>query len=384
MKPAARRYGSALRDMGLTSFRLFLPDRIARELPQVATAGHRPPKPQLEEFIDSIRAGEKPHLYFAHALLPHTPYEFLPSGEQYPLGIDGNAGFHSFNLWGDDEWQVTQQQQRELLQVAYVDRLVGQLVDRMKQVGIYDRAALVLVADHGVSFRPGEEARIGTPRNLEGIMPVPFFVKAPGQQEGEIRDEPVQTIDVLPTLAGTLGVRLPWETDGVDALSTPVRRAKLTVINADGERLTIATRELLDRRRAVLRRQVRLFGEGSVEKIFAAGPHRELLGTRAPAAPAEPAVVRFDQGAGELASHDPDSGLVPARVVGHLTERPGNVPIPLAIALNGRIRATTWTYEARGHTAFSAMLPPAAMRPGRNDIGVFAIEPGGALRPLGP
>jgi hypothetical protein len=377
-----QRYWGALRDMAYTSFPLVLPDAVALKLPKVSAAWRIPPKPQIESFVRSIRAGKRPTLAFLHTLLPHDPYLFLPSGKRYPASIDGNPAQRARHRWTDAAWLVTQQQQRELLQVAFVDRLLGQLVDRLKRLGIYDEAAIAIVADHGVNFEAAEEGRFATPENLEQIMPVPFFLKAPRQTEGAVRDDPVQTIDVLPTLVGSAGARIPWRTDGVNVLAQPVRRPRLTVINDTGESLSIATRELLVRRRAALRTRIRRFGEGSMRRIFAAGPHRELLGKPAPADPTGPAEVRIEDGGKELASYDPSSEIVPARVVGHLVSDPKHGPVPLAIAINGQIRATTWTYPARDRTAFSAMLPPAALRPGRNDLRVLAIERGGRLRAL--
>ena len=45
--------------------------------------------------------------------------------------------------------------QRHLLQLAYVDSLIGDLVQELKAQGIYDDALVVLTADHGISFEPG-------------------------------------------------------------------------------------------------------------------------------------------------------------------------------------------------------------------------------------
>ena len=42
--------------------------------------------------------------------------------------------------------------------------------------------------------------------------------RSPGHRQGETVDTNVETIDILPTLAVALGVRLPWTTDGANVL----------------------------------------------------------------------------------------------------------------------------------------------------------------------
>ena len=41
----------------------------------------------------------------------------------------------------------------------YVDRLVGQLMQRLRETKIGDRAVVVLTADHGIAFTPGQAVR---------------------------------------------------------------------------------------------------------------------------------------------------------------------------------------------------------------------------------
>ena len=53
-----------------------------------------------------------------------------------------------------------------------------------------------------------------TDANREEVYRVPLFIKAPGQVEGEIRDDSAQTIDVLPSIVDLLDADVDWEFDG--------------------------------------------------------------------------------------------------------------------------------------------------------------------------
>jgi hypothetical protein len=45
------------------------------------------------------------------------------------------------------------------MQAAYTDQLLGTIVQRLRRTGLYDRSLLVVTADHGMAFTPGEQGR---------------------------------------------------------------------------------------------------------------------------------------------------------------------------------------------------------------------------------
>ena len=100
---------------------------------------------------------------------------------------------------------------------GFVDTLLGQLIAHLKAARLYEKSLIVVTADHGVSFRPHDNRRSITETNFADIMTVPLFVKAPFQQRGEILEHNVETIDILPTIADILDIRLPWSVDGDSA-----------------------------------------------------------------------------------------------------------------------------------------------------------------------
>ena len=110
--------------------------------------GERPQRFQTS--IDAIRPGRRPTLDFMHVLLPHEPLEYMPIGQRYQaVAGSGLSGAPSY----DNAFLTDQALQRHLLQLGFVDRLLGQLIARLRRTGLWDRAMVVVVADHGISFR---------------------------------------------------------------------------------------------------------------------------------------------------------------------------------------------------------------------------------------
>lgn len=179
---------------------------------------------RAEAFLHALDQGERPALYFLHLVLPHAPFHVYPDGTAYdrlrPTIVPAEG---SVMANGNQWWLLAVGQQRHLFQARYTDQIVGELMAELKAKGIYDDAAIVVVADHGASFKPDQPFRHVTVDNLDGIAYAPFFFKAPGQTEGRIDDSNVLTIDVLPTLASELGVTIQWSIDGAPAGSDDVR-----------------------------------------------------------------------------------------------------------------------------------------------------------------
>jgi len=339
---------------------------------------------EVDAFIASIEAGDTPRLHYLHTLLPHAIWRYLPDGRQYLLDEDWeairrNAGPGISDVWHDDAFAVRQQWQRHLLQVGYVDTLLGRLLDRMEREGVLDDALLIVAGDHGTSFAPGRPRRTITAETWSDIAAVPLLVHFPGQAAGVVDDRPATLADVLPTVADVLEAVPGWPFDGVSLLGPPPARDTFQVALKQGG---AATRAVEAHRRHLEARAGELeavFGRTWPE-LFRIGPRDELLGTspgdwdRA----ALPGLTVDLAGAYLLQGFEPGSPFVPRQVKGVVAGRPdAGPPLELAIAVNGEIRATTRTLLMDPYRdAFSAMLPEDSLHAGDNTVQVYLVGHG--------
>ena len=96
-------------------------------------------------------------------------------------------GLNSSELSVFDPTLVRQSWQRHLLQVGATDMLLGELVERLKETGIYDKAMVVVLSDHGISFRVGAtDRRTIVPAYARVVAPIPLIVKYPHQRRGRV------------------------------------------------------------------------------------------------------------------------------------------------------------------------------------------------------
>ena len=346
-------------------------------------------RPQrFERWVRSVRAGSRPTFWMKHVLLPHGPYLYLPSGAQTRPrprdllpGMNTTPGFH-------DEFLTRHNEQRYLLQLGYADRLLGRLVRRLHQQGIYDDALIVVTADHGYAWESGVQTRRSVnASNVEELTPIPFFVKRPGQERGTVSDAYVRTLDVASTMAGVLGYELGYRDDGVSAFGAQARRRRrvsLTVRDFSSV-VSISGRRWQALRRKVIRRRLRDFGSGELATLFTGiGPNRSLVGR------ATDSLARVAGGSRARSSIVQDqrfahvrraSGVVPAQIAGDLRGGQAGAKRDLAVAVNGRVEAVGRSFYLAGdaieHFAFN--VPEAALREGRNKVEVFEVVAGERL-----
>ncbi len=351
---------------------------------KATAAGSRPGGGKVRimaAFQDAVRADPGDGaLHFLHSGLPHVPWRYLPSGRHYgtrPSRLTMNGPGIRNGIWVDEPWPVLHAFQRYLLQLAFLDRLLGDLLRTLRETGWYDRALVIVTADHGISFQPGRPNRVVDRHNFADIMSVPLFVKLPHQRQGSLSDRNVELIDVLPTIVEVLGLETPWPMDGSSVFDAAGERRQKRLFLGQGKRRPPLTVDVaaMDARTRTVERMVDVFGPSSDPLArYRIGPRPELFGR--PLAEleieAEPR-YRVRLRAPEVYDDvDPTSGFVPARVIGTLRSpelRRG--PLELAVAVGGTVWATT--YLPMAQALFTAMVPESALVAGRNQVEVFVI-----------
>ena len=359
--------------------------------------GGRPAR--FHRWLGSIRRRPEPTFYFQHALLPHEPWIYLPSGRQSrPAGgdpvfnLNHDVGFGDPDLTNDNHL-------RHLLQVGYTDRLIGELLARLRRTGLLERALVVITADHGYSFQVGVKSRrLLSDRNVEEIAPVPMFVKAPGQMEGKVDESLVRNLDLVATVADLLGTDVSYRQDGRSAFSRETReRREVAVRTRDfAELVRIGLPELQERRARFRRRWARLYGTGAESDLlygdpwaraYRIGPHPELLDRRVArlrvrASGSERAGVAHPALYAEVSRREQ---IFPTRVTGPLDGVPVGEHRDLALAVNGRIRAVARSFDfvRKRREFYSFMVPETALRPGPNRLKLFEVRPDDTLVRVG-
>ncbi|MEM8934097.1 MAG: sulfatase [Acidobacteriota bacterium] len=158
------------------------------------------------------REDDRPFFLWLHVMEPHAPYappeterrRFAASVEDRWLG-----SVEHVRALGDKATPATDEVVDALFdlydaEIAATDRAFGALLDGLEARDLTDGTVIVVLADHGEAFR--ERGVFGHGWDLHAeTLDVPFLVHVPGVEPRRV-GQPVQQIDVLPTLVDLFGL----------------------------------------------------------------------------------------------------------------------------------------------------------------------------------
>jgi arylsulfatase A-like enzyme/GH35 family endo-1,4-beta-xylanase len=157
----------------------------------------------------------------------------------YMEGRDGYGPFQDSGNPFENGVHLTDVQAREAIHgyaacVAYVDKLVGDILDRLESHGLMDDTIICLWGDHG--FHLGDKNILGKHTNYEQAAVAPLIIASPGDgrfvQGGEARTMS-EFVDVFPTLCDLAGLEIPDQCEGVSlmpAMRDPSMQLKETAL----------------------------------------------------------------------------------------------------------------------------------------------------------
>jgi hypothetical protein len=154
----------------------------------------------LQEFTDRLTTSvELPVYKFLHVGIPHRPVSMTENCEYF------------------EGLRPTRENYKAQTRCA-VRRIVA-LLDRLKEVGVYDGALIVIASDHGIGYAPKEfvndrHTPAGALSTLAGKSKALLIVKAPGSR-GPVRvsNAPTAISDIAATVLDAAGIpsTLPGE-----------------------------------------------------------------------------------------------------------------------------------------------------------------------------
>lgn len=160
----------------------------------------------------------RPFFLYLHYMDPHGPYsppknhrrrwalgrpekKFVRDGNPNPIGDMLYKGAPDPGATPEDLQYLMDLYDEE---IAFFDTQFAELLKAVRDAGRMEDTILVFVSDHGEDFL--EHGHIKHCRTLfDSSIKTPFFLRLPGV-EPRVLDQPVQNLDVVPTLLDYLGI----------------------------------------------------------------------------------------------------------------------------------------------------------------------------------
>jgi arylsulfatase A-like enzyme len=209
---------------GLQEFEQALPEEDLYEQARRVTS-------QGLAFAEAHR--DEPFYLFMHYYDIHSPYrQPVPFDHLYYVGDERKPGVpilegllsadnravgnrRQYYAWLEGITDLAYPIRAYAAGVTFVDAFIGVVLDRLRELGLYDDLLIVLVSDHGEHL--GEHDTWFTHHYLyQEVLRVPLIVKLPGRRRaGTVMGTPVSTLDILPTVLRAVDLPVPPECSGL-------------------------------------------------------------------------------------------------------------------------------------------------------------------------
>lgn len=151
----------------------------------------------LADYTTKVRvAHDRPNYKYIHIGIPH-----------WPVSVDANCNYIGA---------------KSLRRPNYTDqahcglRRVGAFLDKLRELGVYDKSLIVISSDHGVALPPegfkDDRDVFGGPLSEMAGSSLALLVVKPPQSDGPVRvsEAPTQITDIPATIVETLGLKNPF------------------------------------------------------------------------------------------------------------------------------------------------------------------------------
>jgi arylsulfatase A len=179
-------------------------------------------------FIDRNR--DRPFFLYLPFTIPHAELEAPEDAFAPYLDASGQSVFREVPYAGEGYGPQAKPRAAYAAMVTRMDRDVGRILDRLNELGIAENTFVFFTSDNGPHREGGHDPDFfngtgplrGYKRDLyEGGIRVPMLVWGPGRVPSGLVSDHVWTLwDVMPTLAGLAGARVPEGIDGLDMASS--------------------------------------------------------------------------------------------------------------------------------------------------------------------
>ncbi|MBL8176226.1 MAG: sulfatase-like hydrolase/transferase [Bryobacterales bacterium] len=162
------------------------------------------------DFLEQNRS--KPFALWVSFHEPHSPYDF-PVEDRNRIAA---SKFTAPKVGPEDGWQIpkifrdlSEEDKKGIIasyytSVAYLDRSIGQVLEKLRQLNLEDDTYIVYTADHGYDL--GHHGRFEKHCGYEPALRIPLIMRYPGRiRQGVVKDF-TEHIDTAPAILDVLNV----------------------------------------------------------------------------------------------------------------------------------------------------------------------------------
>lgn len=180
-------------------------------------------------FIKNLKQKEKNFIYI-HYMDPHTPY--MPKEKHFSKSNTfefTEKFFHEYHVTAGKNLENDEKSVNILIElikqyddeILFNDKMVGELLQTLKEEGLYDNSIIMVMSDHGEEFFEHTGNMHGKSLFKE-VLSVPLIMRVPKTEPQRIKEQ-IGHIDIMPMVLDILKISVPSKIDGINVLKDKKR-----------------------------------------------------------------------------------------------------------------------------------------------------------------
>jgi len=129
---------------------------------------------------------------------------------------ESGQGIHGFSSHLHNRDEMAKDIAIYYAMVSLMDKYIGQILDKLDELGLAENTLVVFTSDHGHFF--GQHGlRAKGAFHYEDLIKVPFIVRQPGRVPAGVQSNALQSlVDLAPSFLSAAGIEVPRTMSGVD------------------------------------------------------------------------------------------------------------------------------------------------------------------------
>ena len=171
---------------------------------------------EAQHYMEENAKSENPFLLFVSIATPHFPHQTAPK-EYMDMYTPDKLKLEA-NVTEDMQEWVLKELQGYYAHCTATDKAIGEIIEKAKELGIYDNSIIVFTSDHGEMMGAHGYRPFMKHQAYAESAEIPFLISYPGmeQNKGKEAVAPITTPDILPTLLSLCHIDIPKTIEGYD------------------------------------------------------------------------------------------------------------------------------------------------------------------------
>lgn len=174
---------------------------------------------EAKKYIQQHANDKQPFFLFVSIATPHFPHHTAP--EEYMEMYTADKLKLRPNVPDSFSAESLKELQGYYAHCTATDKAIGELIDKVKSLGIYDNSIVVFTSDHGEMMGSHNIAPRMKHAAYSESSNIPFLISYPGigNNAGKVAEAAITTPDILPSLLALCNINIPESIEGYELSS---------------------------------------------------------------------------------------------------------------------------------------------------------------------